>query len=320
MLYLKAKEASVIDLHHAEYTRLYKKQEQLFIKAGDLLKTAIGCFSRLEQVEPSVHTPPTTYYVPCIDDAFISDLWQDSACLCRYDLEHAAMILTAVAQDRSLDATQFDISQLFFRMDTMVMDLPESVASGQIQKIVVDTKRLNLSIQTHDFAGLRRLLKTGKFERYLGSMKNLESLACSTFELDITRLPHPPISLVFGDNTWQYLRRLELKRFYTSASMLAALLNRHRSTLQELSLQHIYLWKGSWREIFVNLRQFALRIIEVYHLGCEQRCDNFFDDIEDMVLDPIPHAHPLWAFLFQGASWSSYMECVLAGNLTWQLP
>lgn len=74
MASLRTGESSVIDFHHAEYTSLYRKQEQLFVKAGDLLKTAIGCFSRLEQVESSVRTPPTAYSVPSTDDAFISDI------------------------------------------------------------------------------------------------------------------------------------------------------------------------------------------------------------------------------------------------------
>lgn len=311
MAYLQMKDGSVVDLHHAEYTSLYKKQEQLFVKAGDFLKTAIGCFSRLELVESSVRTPPTAYSVPSTDDACISDLWQDSACLYKYDLDHSAMILTAVSQGRSLAATQFDFSELFCKMDTMVMDLPDS---GQIQRLVPDSKKLNLCIQTSDLAGLRQLLNTGKCERFLSAMKNLESLACSIDELEFTLFPHPSISNLFGGNTWQHLRRLELIRFYTSASTLAELLSRHKSTLQELSLQHILLWKGSWREVFVDLRQAALRTVEVYHLGCGTSPDIFFDDIEDTHLDPISSSHPLHTFLFQGASWRPYMEVVLEGS------
>ena len=183
MAYLRTGHPSVIDFHHAEYKSLYRKQKDLFAKAGDLLKMAIGCFSRLERVESSVRTGPTAYRVPSTDDAFISDIWQRSACLHKYDLKHSTMILTAVSQGRSLAATQIDISQIFYKMDTMVMFARGPVARGQIQDLIADVKDLKLSIQTSDFTLLKTLLNKGLCAKFLGSMKKLESLACSTFEL-----------------------------------------------------------------------------------------------------------------------------------------
>ena len=122
-----------IDTHYAKYVSLYRKQDQLFGKAGRLLKTAISCFPRLEEVSPSVRTPSTPYSDPSTDDAFISDVWQDSACLYKYDLDHAIMILTAVFQGRSLAPTQLDMGQFFYKLDTLIVDLQDSVACGQIQ-------------------------------------------------------------------------------------------------------------------------------------------------------------------------------------------
>ena len=314
MAYLPTKEARVIDFHHAEYTSLYKKQEQLFGKAGDLLKTAIGCFSHLELVEPSVRTPRTTYPVPSTDDAFISDLWQDSACFYEYDLEHSAMILTALYQGKSLAATQINISELFYKMDTMVMDLPDPVASGEIQKLVADAKKVNLSIQTSDYAGLQKLLNTSKCEKFLGLMKNLESLACSTYELQGSPLPYPLLFDIFGHNTWEHLHCLDLGRFRTPAIKLAKLLGRHSSTLEKLTLQHILLSQGSWLDIFIKVRHGALRVVQLHHLGCGNETDEFFDDVDALELRPIPSSHPLFAFLFREASWVPYMEKVLEGS------
>lgn len=311
MRYLLTEEARVIDFHHTEYKSLYEKQEQLFAKAGDFLKIAIGCFLRLEKVESTVRTPPTTYPVPSTDDAFISDLWQDSACRYKYDLDHGAMILTAVSQGRSLAATQVEIGDLFYKLDTMIMDLPDPAASGQIQSLVADAKKLNLSIRTSDFAGLRQLLDTGKCERFLGLMKNLESLNCSTHELERSSLPYVAISDVFGNNTWQHLRRLDISRFHTSASNLAKLLSRHKSTLQDLTLQHILLRLGSWHDVFIKLRRGALRIIEVHHLSHGDHLEEFFDNADSLRLVPISSSHPLHAFLFRGGSWTPDIESML---------
>lgn len=313
MNYLPTKKSGVIDFHHAAYTSLYKKQEQLFAKAGDFLRTAIGCFSRLEQVASSVRTARSAYYVPSTDDAFISDLWQDSACLHKYDLDHAALILTAISQGRSLAATHIEIGDLFYKVDTMVIDLPDPVASRQIQNLVADTKNINLSIQASNVAGLRQLLNTGRLQRLLGLVKNLESLSCSTYELQGSPLPRPPISDVLGDNTWPHLSRLGLCGFHVSTSKLSKILSRHRSTLQKLTLQHILLRKGTWHDVFVKLRG-ALRTVEIHHLGCEKDPDDFFGHFHELQLvNPIPYSHPLHAFLFRGAAWVPQMEDVLEG-------
>ena len=226
MASLRTGESSVIDFHHAEYTSLYRKQEKLFVKAGDLLKTAIGYFSRLEQVESSVRTPPTAYSIPSTDDTFISDIWQRNACFHQYDLDHSVMILTAVSQGRSLAATQIGVSQIFYKMDTMVMDARDPITFGQIQRLAADVEDINLSIQTSDFAGLRKLFNTGKCEKFLGSMKRLESLVCSTIELEYSPLPYPTLSNIFGNKTWKHLRRIELCRFYTFTNNLSKLLSR----------------------------------------------------------------------------------------------
>ena len=311
MGYLPTKEALVIDFHHAQYTSIYEKQEQLSGKAEEFLKTAIGCFSRLEKVESSVRTPPTAYSVPSTNDAFISDLWQDSACLYKYDLNHGAMLLTAVSQGRSLAGTQVEIGDLFYKLDTMVMDLSDPVAFGQIQSLVADSKEFYLSVQTSDFPGLRQLLDTGKCERFLGLIRNLESIDFSTYELQHTSLPHIAISDVFGDNTWQRLRRLNIARFGTSASVLSKLLSRHKSTLQDLALQHIMLHQGSWHDVFVKLRRGALRIIKVHHLGRGGHTDRFYTNIDSLRLEPMLSSHPLHAYLFRGASWVPSIEAML---------
>lgn len=316
MSYLPIGESKVIDFHHAKYTSLYRKQEQLLVKAGNLLKIAVGCFSRLEQVESSVRTPSTSYSVPSTNDAFISDIWQESACLHKYDVEHSVMILTAVSQGRSFAGTQIDISQIFYKMDTMVMDVQDPVASGHIQELVADVEDLKLSVRTSDFAGLRELLNTGKCERFLGSMKSLESLACSAFELENSPLPYPTIPNIFGNSTWQHLRRLELCRFRTFAKDLSKLLDRHKSTLHELSLQHILLRRGSWHDLFVILRGSAIEIVEVQHLGCRGSPNDFFQGIdEDDCLSPITALHPLHDFLFREGPWVRHMEDVLSEEI-----
>ena len=300
-----------IDVHYAEYVSLYRKQEQLFGKAGSLLKTAISCFPRLKEVSPSVRTPPTPYSVPCFDDATLSDIWQDSACLYKYDLEHAVMILTAVFQGRSLARTQFDMGQFFYKLDNLIMDLQDPIACGQIQKLVADSKKMELSIQTLDFPRLQQALNTGKCKDFLGLMKSLESLSCWTYELHGSPFAYPSISDIFGDNTWQQLRRLEVGGIRACASDLAKILKRHRSTLQKLVLLDILLSRGSWQDVFVEVRGRAIQVLKVHHLGCGDDPDLFFEDTVLQHLDPIKTSHPLHAFLFQGASWKPWLDQLL---------
>ena len=304
-------ETVTIDLHYAEYVSLYRKQEQLFGKAGRLLKTAISCFPRLEEVSPSVRTPPTPYSVPSTDDAFISDGWQDSACLYKYDLDHAIMILTAVFQGRALAPTQLDVGQFFYKLDTLIVDLQDPVACGQIQKLVAHSKKIELSIQTLDFPRLQQALSTGKCKKFLGLMKSLESLSCWTYELHGSPFAYPPISDIFGDNTWQQLRRLEIGGVRTYASDLAKILKRHRSTLQKLVLLDILLSRGSWQDVFVEIRGGAIQVVKVHHLGCGDDPELFFEDTDNQHLDPISTSHPLYAFLFQGASWKPFWDQLL---------
>ena len=310
MTYLFKKEMA-IDFHYSEYVSLYRKQEQRFGKAGSLLKTAISCFPRLEEVCPSVRTPPTTYTLASTDDAFVSDIWQNSACRYKYDLDHTVMILTAVFQGRSLATTQLNMGHFFYKLDTLVMDLQDPVACGQIQKLVADSKKIDLSIQTLDFPRLQQALKTGKCKEFLGLMKSLESLSCWTYELHGFTVIYPSMSDIFGDNTWQQLRRLEIGGIYTYASDLAKILKRHRFTLQKLVLLDVLLSRGSWRDVFVEIRGGAIQTVKVHHLGCGDDPEIFFEDTSLQHLDPLSTSHPLHAFLFRGASWIPYIDELL---------
>ena len=310
MTYL-LKKGIAIDFHYAEYVSLYRKQEQLLGKAGTLLKTAVSCFPRLKEVSPSVRTPPTTYSVPSADDAVASEIWQNSACLYKYDLEHAVMILTAVFQGRSLAKTQLDMGQFFYKLDTLIMDLQDPVATVQIQKLAAGLKKMELSIQTFDFPRLQQALNTGKCKEFLGSMKSLESLSCWTYELHGSPFAYPSISDIFGDTTWQQLRRLEIGGIRTYASDLAKVLKRHRFTLQKLVLLDILLSRGSWQDVFLEVRGGAIHVVKVHHLGCGDDPESFFEDTDLQHLDPVSTSHPLYAFLFQGASWKPWLDQLL---------
>ena len=298
-----------IPYHHAGYTSLYKQEERLLDKAGDLLKTAFGRFSRLEEVRFTARAPCTVVSIPPTDDAFIRFMWQDRATKNCYDLEHSAMILTAVSHGRSLAVTRFLNSTAFYAIDTMAIDFPEIVFSEQLQRLVMDTKHLNFSIQADHLEGLQQFLIAGKCEKFLGSMKALESLRCSTLKLERCLLSYSSVPYVFGDNTWQHLRRLELIGFHISAKELSEFLSRHRSTLQTLILQHIQLRQGSWFEVFVKLRGTALRVVKAYQLACEELSHrDFSKKVEAVRYDQIPSSDPLDAFLFRGGSWVPDIE------------
>lgn len=94
---LHMKEADVIDFHHAEYTTLYKKQEQLSENAGDFLKTAIIRFSSLKEVIPSTRTPRMAFSVPSIDVPMYQKLWHNPMSLNIFDIDYVALIVRAVS-------------------------------------------------------------------------------------------------------------------------------------------------------------------------------------------------------------------------------
>ena len=299
----------IVDCHHAQYTSLYNKQERLSDKAGDLLKTAVCCFSRLEKVTSAVRTPETVY------DSFTKvastrRLWQEAACFIVYDLDYSAMILTAASQFRSVAGTQIDISDAFCEMDNMVMVLPEFTSSDQTKAFFASVKKLRFPILSLDFSRPRQFFMTDKYNRFLGSMDALESLECSTFRLMSFLFPSlPSISDIFSDITWQHLRCLNLGLFHSCHNELSDLFRRHRSTLQELSMQHILLRHGSWREVFTELRGSAIKVVKAYHLGFNKYCRfHFLENAVELQPEQMPSIAPLNLFLFQGRPWVSYME------------
>ena len=201
-------EDRVIDFHHAEYTVLYENENRLHDKAGHLLKTAISCFSHLEAITPATHTYCSPFPVRSTVDALVSDLWHDAAYIDRYDFSHTAMIISAVAQGGAIANTQIDISKIFKNMEATVLHYLDLTASEET--LFGNQKTLNFHFHTLDYSGLQQLLTAGKFKRFLGSLKMLETLTLSTFQLRRSSFPHVGLSDVFGNFTWPYLRRLDM--------------------------------------------------------------------------------------------------------------
>ena len=83
-------QAQTFDVLRAEYTSLYKKQEQLLDKRGEFLKTVLSWFytSRGSRIDNT--------YSTSTDDTLIDHLWQNSVYVNVHDVDHAAMILNAV--------------------------------------------------------------------------------------------------------------------------------------------------------------------------------------------------------------------------------
>ena len=291
-------DAGSIDFHYAEYKSLYKKQEQLSDKAGNLLKTAIGCFKRLEEVGFTMDIPRMEYSVPSADAA-ISELLQDCACRYGYDFDQSVLILRAAFHGRSFAGAPIDISKVLYNMDTMVIDLSNPVTSEPIQRLVTNAKEFNFYIQTWDFSGLQQLFNAGKCQTFLGSIRTLELLRCSTFKLQGSPRLYPTVWDVLGENTWQHLHCLELSGFCTSARKLSKLLNRHRSTLRKLLLQHILLTRGYWVQVFFTLQGSAVRDVKIYHVSRGVDLESFLENMKELPFDQIPSSPWLHDFLFR---------------------
>ena len=185
----------------------------------------------------------------------------------------------------------------------MVIDISNSVTSEHIQRLVANAEEFTFFVQTWDFPGLQRLFNTGKCQRFLGSIQTLQLLKCSTFELQGSPYIDPTVSDVFAENTWQHLQCLELSGFCTSAEKLSALFNRHRSTLRKLSLQHILLSQGYWRDVFTELQGSAVQDIKVYHVRRGVDFVDFLDHKKEVPFDQIPSSASLDHVLFRGTPW-----------------
>ena len=303
MTYLSTEE---VEVHHERYTSLFKNQERLLGEAEELLNTAIGCFSCLEEIYPAACTRSTAFGTQSTKNAFVSGLWQRRACLSRFDFEHAAIILIAVARTRLINATPIDISKALSKMDTVVLDRMDPAVVKQIQSVIASSKKINFSIQSFDISGLKAFLGSGKCAKFLGAIRELESLTCSTFKMKGWKLPCPTISAVLGENTWRHLHRLELIRFQTTASLLSELLGRHTPILQELFLQHVLLSEGSWYEIYTTLQCGDLKVLRIYHLGCGKDHRKFFSKIKELQPDEMLSTPPLHTSGFRSVfSWTN---------------
>lgn len=311
--------ATVADYHYGQYSSLYKEQERLFSNAGSLLMTAVSRFSRLEKVKAGPCTHLTPYSVPSLLDVRVRDGWQDGMCLYQLDLDHSIMVLTALSQGQIMAGSRLDISEMFHLINAMIMDLPESAHSAQIEKLVTDIKTLPIWINTFDFHGFQHLLDRGRCARFLGLVTNLESLSLSIGHVTSTPFVCLGVPQFFGDTTWPHLRRLELGGFYATTSVLRNLFSRHKPTLEILVLTDVLLDSESWFPVFADLQGGVLRDISVYHLGCAGYegggyDPGFFDDAHCPEFMQMPEIHPLLTFLFRGGPWVKEMDELLESD------
>ena len=299
------------DYHYAQYVSLHIEQQQLFANAGSLLLTAVSRFSRIEKVKAGPSAGTTPYSIPFDWDVRIRDGWQDGMRLYQIDLEHSIMVLTALYRAQTMAGSPPDISGMFHLVNAMIMDLPKSENSLQIEKLITDVKALPIWINTFETHGFLDLLEKGRCARFLGLMKNLESLSISISHVTMTPFICLEVPQIFSDTTWPHLRRLELGGFYATTTELSNLFRRHKSTLDILVLTDVLIDSESWYQVFADLRRGFRGDISVYHLGCGHYDPDFFEDATDPTFNPMPETHPLLTFLFKGGPWVEGMDELL---------
>lgn len=258
----------IIDFHYAHYTSIYWEQQIFFPAAEMMLQAAIGCFPNLNEIDSGMHTPSRKGPEPQSDHEVIMQQWKFYAQPGNFDMDQALMTLRAVERGASNSASQIDVMPIFMYFDTMIIDLADEEDRKLIQRAVKDFTNYNVFFNSSNLDGLQRLHNEGECASFLASMPKLERLTASTQLIEDMGMPD--IATTFGDTIWSNLRSLELERFLTTADRLIALFGRHKPTLSNIFFRNIFLFDGTWSDVFHSLPGGVLQHVEVYHLSSQK--------------------------------------------------
>jgi len=272
---------------YSKFKTIWNTQARFFPRAEQILKDCVASFSKLSLVSSAIQFPHRPLLKPNQDfeseAARIAYIWRFNACLRRYDINQAAMILRAVAQGQKLSSANISVTSIFRYTDTKIFDFSE-IDHSDMLRLCANEEDFSLGLNGYDMDTVQNILASGKIADFLGSLQKVREFGCSAYQL------HDGSSMlrgILGVHTWPNLKVLSLDRFYTNAGYLVGVFTRHEN-LENIDLANLMLSEGTWFEIFDSLRKGKLDHAHLWNLGYASSADEVLND------HTLYHVHPAY--------------------------
>lgn len=281
-----------IDIHYEEYSTLHSMQQKLLDTAEGVLQAAVGRLPQLNRVEsglywdwdrrrqaidpwkhPSSGWTREQLYLSSFDDL----ITKAGACRSKFDKDHGAIILRAVAGGKAASGVRVDIGPLLRDLETVNMQVARADEDVAIKSLMADIEHFcfysNLAglggIAYSNLAGFAGMQEQMSPYSLAGFLQAMEKLACPSSRSENLGTDRPTNTL--GNSiAWNRLNQLSIKGVDSlDLRCLAALIYRHKNGLRHLSLYDVVYHADAWTDwcnLWADLRAGALEEIRIWHL------------------------------------------------------
>jgi hypothetical protein len=128
------------------------------------------------------------------------------------------------------------------------MNSPVLEDRERLLQLLAHIKSFNCPLEDTDPEALTDMILTRRLKTYVKAMTNIETL-----KFQYSGIENLPISLLCGGVTWQHLTTLILQDVRVDLGDLADILQRHRNTLQKMSLHDLEASASNWYNVFADL-------------------------------------------------------------------
>jgi len=292
-----------VDFHFDEYSLQYRKQLELLATAENRMVSAVSRFPRLRRVEPGSYwywNRVRNQYIPG-GEGNIPGEWTSSSCQTKFDMDQGTMLLKTLANGISVSQAQVDTGPLFMEFDTTAMDILDLDQQPAVLELLSHVKVFNHAFNVAHYEEVLDFVYSNRFAAFFNSMPNIEDLTISFYENVSYELPK-----LFGQTTWQNLTSLSIEKLHViDQDHLAAMLQRHRSTLKYLTMFDLSVIDNKWYNVFAVLKGSALEKLRFYSNINKMYANEATTCCNE---DWLPRSNPICEFLFDNRPSSHLME------------
>ena len=144
------------------------------------------------------------------------------------------------------------VSMDSFRLSSLIGPSFWSPVIGGLRKlrVLIDEKRDYEADAHEEPRFFKHMLETGRFRTFLLAAPHLESLDIQIRKKVRDSREVADISLIFGGNTWEHLKAVRLHFCASRSSALLDFLERHRATLEHVTLKTHEFEAGDYRRVW----------------------------------------------------------------------